>query len=889
MTQEELAEAARVSVRTISDMERGLTRSAHRESVRRIADALRLSGATRERFEAVARGRGTGIAPATRTLPRDASSFTGRDQEMRELLESVTDDSDPAGIYAVGGMAGVGKTAFVLHAAHRLADDFPDGQIFLPLHGHTPGLRPVKTADALAGLLQTAGTAPAQVPHDLEARARMWRDVTADRKLLLILDDAVDSDQIRPLLPGTAGGPVLVTSRRRLSALEDARHISLDTLPPDEAAALFARLTRRADVRADDPAVAEIAALCGYLPLALTMTAGQLRHRKAWTAADLAADLGPARERLALMSAEDTSVSAALQLSYQQLTKTQQRLFRRLSLNPGPAVEAYAAAALDDPDGAAGLATARRNLEALYDRYMLTEPAKGRYVFHDLVREYARAQADSDDPAADRERATARLLAYLLHSARAADRYLARRTPSAAYPAPEPPQHAPVFTNREQAAAWMEAERASLEAAAASIAAAILPGYIPAISAALNGFLRVQGYWDQAFALHEIAAQAAADAGDDRAEADALTDLGAILRQTGDYGAARRTLETAVAISRESGNRRGEANARLEIGNIQYPVGDYPAAAASFGEALRLYQELGDLQGEASVLNNLGAVEALTGNYPAAAETLTSALKKFRALEDQQGQATALYYLGTVQRLGGQYPAAAASQAEAFELYRQLGDRRGQASALNDLGAVQRLTGDYPAATASQTEALRLFRDLEHRLGEASALDELGALQMLTGDNEASVRSLVQSFELFSKLEHPQGQASALGNLGAVQGRAGASGEAEESLRQALEIYTGLGHLQGQTEILNHRGELELSLGQTGKASVSYRRALDIASAISTPAEEARALDGLGRCHLARGKRDAGAEHLRKALVLYRRFDSASADQVAALLREAEQ
>jgi len=220
-------------------------------------------------------------------------------------------------IHAIGGMAGVGKTALAVHAAYKLAPQFPDGQVFLPLHGHTPGQRPVDPAEALASLLRTAGVTPQQIPPDLEARMGLWRHHLADKKLLLLLDDAVGSEQVRPLLPGAPGSLVLVTSRRHLVALEDSQAISLDTLPPDEARLLFARLAARPDLEPTDPAIEEAARLCGYLPLALGMMARQLHHHPAWTTADLAADLATARDRLGLMAAENLSVAAAFDLSYQ--------------------------------------------------------------------------------------------------------------------------------------------------------------------------------------------------------------------------------------------------------------------------------------------------------------------------------------------------------------------------------------------------------------------------------------------------------------------------------------------------------------------------------------------------------------------------------------------
>ena len=343
LTQEELAKAAQVSTRSVSDLERGINLTARKETARLLADALGLAGAAREEFEAIARGRATevralvgGRIRAVRTLPRDTALFTGRVGELRQIIDPATGSGGVAGIYAIGGMAGIGKTAFAVHAAHRLTARFPDGQIFLALHGHTPGQLPVPPEEALASLLLTAGVAAQQIPPGLEARTELWRHHLADKKLLLLLDDAVDSEQVRPLLPGSAGSLILITSRRRLITLEDADSISLDILPPDEAALLFVRLAARPGLDLGDPAVEEIARLCGYLPLAVGMTARQLHHHPTWTVADLAADIATARDRPELMAAENLSVAAAFDLSYQDLPEEQRRMFRRLGLHPGP-------------------------------------------------------------------------------------------------------------------------------------------------------------------------------------------------------------------------------------------------------------------------------------------------------------------------------------------------------------------------------------------------------------------------------------------------------------------------------------------------------------------------------------------------------------------------
>jgi transcriptional regulator with XRE-family HTH domain len=405
LTQEELAASAGISTRSVSDLERGVNLSARRDTARLLADALGLSGQARVRFEAAASGRarpsgdarladliadgaptvddGAGaFAVATRTLPRDIASFTGRDSELSQLVEATAGGTEPnspspvgvVDVCAIGGMAGIGKTAFAVHAAHRLADRYPDGQIFLSLQGHVPGQQPVTAGDALASLLQTTGVAAQQIPVGLQERIRLWRDHLAGRRYLIVLDDALSHEQVRPLLPGTAGSLVLITSRRHLTALEDAKVVSLDTPPAAEAARMLARLSDRPGLELDDPAVADLIELCGCLPLAIGMAASQLRHHPVWTVADLAADLALSRDRLELLSAENLSVGAAFDLSYRDLHSDQQRLLNLIGLYPGVDIDAYAAAALLGADHGA----ARRLLESLYDHYLLAEPARGR-------------------------------------------------------------------------------------------------------------------------------------------------------------------------------------------------------------------------------------------------------------------------------------------------------------------------------------------------------------------------------------------------------------------------------------------------------------------------------------------------------------------------------
>ena len=732
LTQEELAGAAGLSPRAVSDLERGVVTIPHRDTVRLLAEALHLSGPARAEFEAAARGRaGTnrayaGVAEATRTLPRDVASFTGRRRELAELADSAAGSGGVVSIYAIGGMAGIGKTAFAVHAAHRLAERFPGGQVFLPLHGHTPGRRPVGSDDALASLLLTVGVPAVQVPADPEARMGLWRDQVAGRQLLLVLDDAADSEQVRPLLPGAGGSLVLVTSRRRLTALEDATAISLDTLPPEEAAGLLVRLAVRPGLSSADPAVAEITRLCGYLPLAIGMLARQLHHHPAWTATGRAAELAAAVDRLELLATENVSVTAAFDLSYTDLDVDRQRLFRRLGLHPGAEADGYAAAALDGTS----LAMARRGLEALYDQYLLTEPVPGRYRMHDLICEHARALAGRLDPDDDREQATAQLLDYYQDAAARAEALLADIARTAPAPAAgTTPAAVPVLAGREQALAWARAERASLLACLDQATAAGQHARVIALTAGLAGLLRHDGPWAEAITRHATAVRAARHLGDRPGQANALTSLGDVRRLTGDYPGAARDLEEALGIHRDLGDRLGQANALTDLGGVRVMTGDFPRGTRDLEEALGIYRNLGSRRGQANAILFLGIGRRLTGDYPGAARDLEEALGIYRELAERGGEVTALNEAGTLSRVRGDLAQAGSCHQQALDLARQIGSPRDEAQALAGLARRALDAGDGAGAGAGLRQALEIFQ----RIGAAEAADVSAELDTLSG------------------------------------------------------------------------------------------------------------------------------------------------------------
>jgi tetratricopeptide (TPR) repeat protein/transcriptional regulator with XRE-family HTH domain len=807
LTQEELAEAAGISPRSVSDLERGVNRTAHKDTALLIADALGLTDRVRSVFVLAARGRATAsevlaardeeaavaafAAAATRTLPRDVASFVGREGELARLVSAVVGHATCGGVLkicAISGMAGVGKTAFAVHVAHRLADEFPDGQLFLPLHAHTAGHRPVDPSDALASLLLAAGVAAQHIPPGLEARAGLWRDQVAGKKILLLLDDAAGHEQVGPLLPGTAGCLVLITSRRRLTAIADADVISLDTLAPGAALALLAARSGRQELADAAGPGAEITRHCGYLPLAIGMIASQLRHHPARTGAEVAASLESATGRLAVLIAENLSVTAAFDLSYIGLTTRQQRMFRLLGLVPGPSFDPYAAAALADSDPAA----ASRLLDELFDQHLVTEQQTGRYQLHDLLREHSRTLVLADDPA-DTDAAVGRLLDYYLRATRAASRHFGSWITYTDRPVDLPPGCSPDLSTLERATAWLDAERANLRSAADYAAASGRHSLAIQIVTAVSGYLTARGPWDQARAMHQTALIAAWRAEDVRGQARALNELGLLALLTADYPAASANLQEAVVLFASTGDLPGQTYALNELGFAQALTGFYALAAVSYRHALGLARVAGNRRAEADSLNGLGFVQQLVGDHSGAIASQQQALSLFGELGDLKGQASALNDLGVIQQESGNLEAAAASQQRVLQMERDLGDQLGQALALNDLGVVQREMGQHHSAAASHEQALALFLDLGYRLGHAEALNRLGELETRIGATAEARDHHTQALSIALEIGVPFEQARALAGLSQSWISEGDLGQAEQLSRQALAIYERIG------------------------------------------------------------------------------------------------
>ena len=788
-------------------------------------------------FRVHAGARSAEPAVAVNQLPADLATFTGREPELRAIVGGVDGvggfggiGDGPTGgstvvISAIDGMAGVGKSALAVRAAHLLSGRFPDGQLFLDLHGYTQGMAPRDPADALASVLASLGVLPGKIPADLDARAAAFRARLAGTRTLILLDNAATEAQVRPLIPGQGGCLVLITSRRRLKALDEARSVALDVLPEADAVALLRALVEPARAPEQDPGWRQIAELCGCLPLALRIAAALIRHRPAWTLGHLADKLSATPLDLGTFTDGERDLTAVFDLSYQTLADDRRELLRRLGLIPGAGsdTDAYAAAALLDTDPA----RAERLLQDLVDHHLLTEPAAGRYRMHDLIRAYAHAQATALDPEPERDRALSRLLHYYAHTAQSASHAITR------FPRPEPsgpaPAHLPDLREPDSARAWLRAELPNLDAAFAHARAHRLDGHTVALAAGLADILHTDGPWTHALDLHHTAAETAQRLGQPGAHANALTDLGRVRQLTGDYAGAGDAHARALEIFRALGDRVGEAGALTDLGRVHYLTGDYSGAGDPLTGALEIYRALGDRGGEAGALTDLGRVRTMTGHYPEAGDALSRALEVHHALGDRNGEAGTLTDLGRVRYLTGDYPGSDDAVTRALEIYRALGNPNGEAGALSDLGRVRQATEDYPGADDALTRALEIYRALGNLSGQASALTELGRVRTATG-------------------RYP---------------------EADDALTRALELFRETGERGNEAWALNYYAAV-IATSDRPRALALYRQALALNRELDKPDDEAISLEGIADHHLAAGDTDQGTAHLRQSLDIYR-------------------
>jgi DNA-binding SARP family transcriptional activator/tetratricopeptide (TPR) repeat protein len=657
--------------------------------------------------------------PAPRQLPAAMAGFTGRAAELAALTEMLDDVGAGAPgtvvISAIGGTAGVGKTALAMHWAHRAAARFGDGQLHVNLRGFDPSGDPATPAEAIRGFLDALGLPPERIPPGPEVQEGLYRSLLADKRMLIVLDNARDEEQVRPLLPASPGSLVLVTSRSQLGGLaaaDGARLISLDVLSHAEAVQLLTARLGAARAAAEPGAAGQIVGLCARLPLALAVAAARAAARPGLALATLADELADSAGRLDALDSGDpgSSVRAVFSWSMRQLSPAAARMFRLLSLHPGPDITAAAAASL----AALAKADARALLGELARAHLITEHVPGRYACHDLLRAYAAEQAQHTDGDTGRREATGRMLDHYLHTAARAARLLVPTREPVALAPPRPGAAAGQPADHRQAMAWFEAEHQVLLAAVSLAAGSGFDAHAWQLPWAMSDFLEARGHWQERAATQRTALAAATRLGNTAAQALCSRQLGAACNGLGDHDQARGHFARSLTLYQQLGNRHGEAKIHQNLGVLAERQGRYADALSHSEQALRLYQAIGDTTNEAAVLNAIGWCHDLLGDYQQARAFSRQALTLCAETGNRRTEGFAWHTVGYAEHQLGNLAEAAACYQRSLSILRESGYRFFEAGTLAHLGDTHQAAGDLTQAREAWQQALAILDDMQH-------------------------------------------------------------------------------------------------------------------------------------------------------------------------------
>jgi len=721
--------------------------------------------------------------PGRNFLPRDVPDFTDRVDVVRLLV-----DDPPAGqIDVINGMAGVGKTALAVHVAHRLAGRFPDGQFYVDLFGYTPGRDPVEPVAALRTLLTAAGLAPTAIPDEEAGAAGRWRGEMAGRRAVVVLDNAADVGQVRPLLPGTASCRVIVTSRQQLVDLDGVRPVSLEVLSADEAAVLFHRAWGGVVDATANPADPVLRA-CGFLPLAVRIAAARLRHRPQWTIGHLAELLQDERRRLPMLEAAERGVASAFGVSYRRLDGAHRRLFRLLGLAPGGEVDRYAAAALAD----LGVEAAEVMLEDLVDAYLVEQPTARRYRQHDLLREYARQLLADPDQTAEREAALDRLLDYYLQAATRACTRLPTQTWTAAAAVGTVPTVLPPLGDPARALEWLDAEDANLVAVTRQAAASARDRHAATLPQMLHGYFQTRGRISDCTTMVEAGLAAAGRLGDLAAQARLLCTRAWVLAYAGERTAATTELTRALRLAREAGDRHAEVVALHTLGFCSYHWGEHAAALPWYEQAAALRLEHGQTAGSTSPIAGLGLVQAFLGRYDDAERHAREALAIAEPAAESHTRPLSLLVLGLVAHRRNRHSEALDHLHHALSGLRATGHLIGQADVLHRLAEVYIDTGDLTAAQEYLDQATEADTSLAFPAPDHHVVNARGRLHLAAGNIGDALRCHRHALALALSLGDRYGEAHARTGIAAAL-RTTDPGTARTEQTRARELFTQLG------------------------------------------------------------------------------------------------
>lgn len=656
----------------------------------------------------------TEVVPAQ--LPADVSFFTGRTKELAELdhfLATPSGASNAAMISVVSGTAGVGKTALTVHWAHRIRSEFPDGQLYVNLHGYDSG-PPVTPLQVLDDFLRALDVPIERIPASMEQRAALYRSLLDKRRVLVVLDNANATKQVRPLLPGSPGCLAVVTSRSRLAGLiarEGAHRVTLDALPSTEAIVLLRQIMGKVRVDAEPAAAVELAHQCACLPLALRIAAERVTSHPHIKLGDLTGELANERDRLDALVAQDDEITAVRSLffwSYRALPPATARVFRLLGLHPGPDISIPVAAAL------AGISTSsvRRLLDVLTSVHLLEETGPNRYRFHDLLRVYAAERAAVEETDHDHDTAVRRMLIWYLNAADAAGHVLTPQWCRLPIESPEASCVPLTFTTYHQALDWCETERANLVAAirhAAECGQHVVAWKLPGV---LWGFFNLRGHWADWITTHEIALEATRHLHDKYGEAWISNNLGDAYRGLGYTKKALNYLQHALATWREIGDRWSEGWTLYNLGTTYRGLGRFGEALDYYHQVLARSREMGKRWTEGWALHSLGTTYRGLGRITDAFSHYHEALIIRREIKDRWGEGWTLHSLSITYRSIGRIEEALQYLDQALIVYCKINDRRAEGRTLYRRGEVLYDTGQLRTASEAWRQALVIFEEL---------------------------------------------------------------------------------------------------------------------------------------------------------------------------------
>ena len=778
--------------------------------------------------------------PRPDTLPPAVQAFVGRVEEIRLLM--ARSGSSPL-IAVIEGMPGVGKTALAIHVAREAGARCPDGSLYLNLAAHDLGRKPLDPAEGLDRLLRMISVSPERIPRSLAERSALWRAELTRRHAVVILDDAADLDQIQPLLPAGGDCLVLVTTRRRLADFQGASRLVLDVLPLTDAIALLSQAAGP-NLADDQDALAQVARLCGCLPLAIQLTAAVLRQDKPPALTKLAEDLARAASGHRGIGVTMPRVVAAFEVSYRCLAPDQQRLFRFLAISPCTQMSVSAAAAAlgsVTPESADALVT------VLLDQHLLGGSIARRFWFHDLVRQFAIARAEAEDSPLNRRQAVGRLLDYYLYTADRADRVLyphRERRKVAAHP---PMVETPIVT-ADQASQWLAEEWRSILQAARHASEHEWLRECADLTHAIGGYLDTQAYWDEAVAAHSLALQACRDLFDHPRSALVLLELCLVNQRIGRYDTMLTYAAESLVIYQSLADRHGEAAALDRLGVAFFYSNKSREALAHFNEARSLYEADGDQHGVAITLRHSGVTYGDLGRYWTAAACFEEELGINRTLADRRGEAKALNNLGDILLYQGKHRDALERYNQAVAIFQEIGGRWDLAILHSNIGNIYQREGDYDKALTDYQFALVTYRSVGDVRHQAGSLCDIGSVYRVQGLHGEAISHYRQALSLADQIDASQIRVKAWLGLADAQRDADLLRQALESYQAALGLARGRGNLYDEARILREMAEVIANVRGPGEARVILRQALDIFEQLRAAEAEIvrRRIDDLG-------------------------------------------